>query len=129
MHTRTHYSSGSKWEPVVGYSRGIRVGNSIEISGTCAVGEDGKVYGKDDPYLQTTRAIEIIKEALESLGGSLEDVVRTRIYVTDIKHWEEVGKAHGETFGSILPVTTMIEVSGLISPEFLVEVEATAIVI
>lgn len=129
MNSRTYYSSGSKWEPVVGYSRGIRVGNTIEISGTCAVEENGEVFGAGDPYTQTKKAISIIRQALENLGGSLENVVRTRIYVTNIQHWEEIGKAHGETFNSIRPVTTMVEVSRLISPDFLVEIEATAILI
>lgn len=128
MSEKMKYSTGAKWEPIVGYSRAIRSGNIIEVSGTCAVGDDGKAVCTGDPYGQTKRILEILKTAIEYLGGSLEDVIRTRIYVTDINHWEEVGKAHGEIFHAIRPVTTMVEVSKLISPEYEVEIEATAIV-
>lgn len=128
MKDRKLYSSGAKWEPVVGYSRAIRVGDIIEVSGTCAVDENGGPYATGDAYRQTKRIIDIISKAIESLGGRIDDVVRTRIYVTDISNWEMVGKAHGETFHDIRPVTTMIEVSKLISPEYLVEIEATAII-
>jgi|SRR5687768_8301781 len=128
MSNKLHYFSGSKWEPIVGYSRGIRVGNVIEIAGTCAVDEEGMPLAPGDAYAQTKRIMEIISIAIENLGGNLKDVVRTRIFVSDITRWEEIGKAHGETFHSIRPVTTMVEVSRLIAPEFMVEIEATAIV-
>ena len=128
MEERKHYSSGAKWEPVVGYSRAIRTGDVIEVSGTCAVDDNGDPYAIGDAYRQTQRIMLIISKALEALGGKMDDVIRTRMYVTDIRHWEMVGKAHGETFHAIRPVTTMIEVSRLISPEYLVEIEATAIV-
>lgn len=127
MRTRENFSSGAPWEPIVGYSRAVRIGNVIEVSGTCAVDTDGNPFGLGDPYLQTKRSLEIIANAIQSLGGSLHDVIRTRIYVTGIGQWEEIGKAHGEVFGEIRPATTMIEVSNLISPEYLVEIEATAI--
>ena len=128
MNKREYYFSGSKWEPIVGYSRGIRTGNVIEIAGTCSVDAEGKPYAENDAYHQTKRILEIITDAIDHLGGSINDVVRTRIFVSDISRWEEIGKAHGETFHSIRPVTTMVEVSKLISPEFLVEIEASAIV-
>ena len=124
---RKNYSSGAKWEPIVGYSRAVRIENTIEVSGTVSV-KDGELYGEDDPYLQTKRALEIIEEAVTSLGGSLTDVIRTRVYVTDINHWEEVGRAHGEVFKDIKPATSLFEVSQFISADFLVEIEATAIV-
>lgn len=127
MKNRLKYSTGAKWESIVGYSRAIRVGDVIEISGTCAVDENGNPTG-GDAYQQTKKVIEIIEKAIENLGGKIEDVIRTRIYVTDISQWEKIGLAHGETFHTIRPVTTMIEVSKLISPEYLVEIEATAIV-
>lgn len=128
MKERKQYSTGAKWEPVVGYSRAIRVGETIEVAGTCAVDENGEPYAIGDAYRQTKKIIEIISKAIERLGGSIDDVVRTRMFVTDISNWEMVGRAHGETFHAIRPVTTMIEVSKLISPEYLVEIEATAIV-
>ena len=128
MEKREHYFSGSKWEPIVGYSRGIRTGSVIEIAGTCSIDAEGKPFGANDAYKQTQRILEIITAAIDQLGGSINDVVRTRIFVSDIDHWEEIGKAHGETFHSIRPVTTMVEVSRLIAPEFMVEIEATAIV-
>ncbi len=127
MADRLNYSSGAKWEPIVGYSRAVRIGNVIEVSGTCAVDENGKAFAPNDAYAQSIKVFEIIKNAIASLGGRMEDVVRTRIYVTNIDDWEQIGKAHGETFRSIRPVTTMVEVSKLISPDFLVEIEATAI--
>ena len=128
MPGRKNYSTGALWEPIVGYSRAVRVGNVIEVSGTCAVGADGQVAGINDPYMQTKRCLQIIAEALRALDASMTDVVRTRMYVTDISSWESVGKAHGEAFGKIRPATTMVEVSKLISPEYLVEIEVTAII-
>ena len=123
---RKNFSSGAVWENLVGYSRAVRVGNIIEIAGTAPV-KDGKVVGKGNPYKQTKYVLEVIENVLKQAGASLKDVIRTRIYVTDISKWEEVGKAHGEFFKKIKPVTTMVEVKALINPEFLVEMEATAI--
>jgi enamine deaminase RidA (YjgF/YER057c/UK114 family) len=128
MTSRRNYSTGAKWEPIVGYSRAVRIGDTIEVSGTCAVDDEGNPFALGDPYLQAKRSLDIIRTAIENLGGSLKDVIRTRIYVTHIEHWAEIGRAHGEVFGDICPVTTMVEVSNLISAEYLVEIEATAIV-
>jgi enamine deaminase RidA (YjgF/YER057c/UK114 family) len=125
---RKNYSTGAKWEPIVGYSRAVRIGNIIEVSGTCAVDEHGQPYGSGDPYKQTQRILQIIEEAIQQCGGTMRDVIRTRTFTTDISKWEEIGRAHGEVFGSIRPVTSMVEVSRLISPEYTVEIEATAIV-
>lgn len=125
---RKNLSTGAKWEPIVGYSRAVRVGQVIEVAGTCAIDGEGNPFATDDAYLQTKRILEIIQNAIEQLGGSMEDVVRTRIFVSDIAHWTEVGKAHGEVFHTIRPVTTMVEVSNLISADYLVEIEASAIV-
>ncbi len=121
-------STGAVWEDIVGYSRAIRVGNTIEISGTIAIDENGNNVGLDDPYEQTCIIIQIAEKALNRLGVGLDNVIRTRIYTTDISRWEEIGKAHGEFFGDIKPVTTMVEVSGLITPENIVEMEFSAIV-
>lgn len=124
---RINISSGAPWEDRVGYSRAVRVGNVIEVTGTVGI-KDGQVVGENDAYLQTKRSLEIIAETLEKAGASLQDVVRTRIFVTNISRWEEYGQAHQEVFGEIRPCTTMVEVSALISPEYLVEIEASAIV-
>ena len=124
---RTNYSSGAKWEDIVGYSRAVKMGPFIEVTGTVAVDENNLLVGKDDAYVQTRFVIEKIAKVLEKAGARLEDVVRTRMFVTDISRWEEYGKAHGEFFGAIKPCTSMIEVKGLIAPEYLIEIEATAI--
>lgn len=123
---RTNYSSGAKWEDRVGYSRAVKVGNIIEVSGTVALDGNDHLVGKDDPYAQTSFIIEKIRDILERAGGSLNDVVRTRMFVTDITRWEEYGKAHGKFFAEIKPCTTMVEVKALIAPEYLVEMEVTA---
>ena len=127
MTKRRNISSEAKWEEFVGYSRAVRIGNTVEVSGTVSL-KDGKLFGSGDPYLQTKRIIEIIDEILQKLDASLNDVIRTRMFVTDISKWEEVGRSHGEAFGDIRPATTMVEVSALIDKEFLVEIEATAII-
>lgn len=126
MNKRISYPSGVKWGDIVGYSRAVQIGNQIEVSGTVATDENG-VVGKGDHYQQTKYIIEKIETVLRTAGFELKDVVRTRIFVTDISHWEEIGKAHGEFFKSIKPVTTMLEISKLIDPDYLVEIEATAI--
>lgn len=125
---RKNYSSGAKWEDIVGYSRAVKVGNIIEVTGTVAVDENNQLVGKEDAYAQTKFIIEKIEKVLKSAGSSLEDVVRTRMFVTNISRWEEYGKAHGEFFRDIKPCTTMVEVKGLIAPEYLIEIEATAII-
>lgn len=126
---RTNYSSGAKWENIVGYSRAVKVGNMVEVTGTVAVDENNLLVGKDDAYLQTKFIIKKIEKILQRAGSSLKDVVRTRMFVTDISRWEEYGKAHGEFFSVIKPCTSMIEVKGLIAPEYLIEIEATAIIV
>lgn len=125
---RTNYSSGAKWEDIVGYSRAVKIGNIVEVTGTVAVDENSLVIGKDDAYAQTKYIIEKIETVLLKAGASLKDVVRTRMFVTDISRWEEYGKAHGEFFKDIKPCTSLIEVKGLIAPEYLIEIEATAII-
>ena len=121
-------TTGAPWEKMVGYSRAVRIGNQVAVSGTAPVGENGETFAIGDPYAQTKRCIEIIEVALKEAGAELKDVVRTRVFVTDISHWESVGRAHGEAFGDILPASAMVEVSGLIDPEMLVEIEADAVI-
>ncbi len=128
MTERENLASGAPWEQIVGYSRAVRIGNTIEISGTIALDEQGNSTGIGDPYRQTVDIIRIAERILKRAGSSLKDVVRTRIYVTDIAMWQEVGRAHGEYFREILPATSMVQVAALIRPESLVEIEFTAII-
>jgi enamine deaminase RidA (YjgF/YER057c/UK114 family) len=127
MSSRTNYASGSKWEDVVGYSRMVKMGNIIEVTGTVAANENGEVVGLNNAFEQTKFIIQKIETNLARAGASLKDVIRTRMFVTDISRWEEYGKAHGEAFGTIKPCTSMIGVAALIEPGYLIEIEATAI--
>jgi len=125
---RTNYSSGSKWEDIVGYSRAVRVGNVIEVTGTVASGEDGKIVGENDAYAQTKFIYEKIERVLHRAGAEMKDVVRVRMFVTDISRWQEYGKAHSEFFNEIRPCNTMVEIKALIEPGYLIEIEATAMI-
>jgi enamine deaminase RidA (YjgF/YER057c/UK114 family) len=128
MSSRQNISSGTKWEEAVGYSRAVRVGNLVEVAGTTAVDEAGRVVAPGDPYEQARYIFRKIERALNAAGALMKDVVRTRMYVTDVRRWEEIGRAHGEVFRDIRPAATMVEVKALIQPELLVEIEVSAVI-
>ncbi len=125
---RINFSSGSKWEDIVGYSRAVKVGNTVEVTGTVASAEDGNVVGKDDPYEQTKYIYQRIEKVLQQAGATMKDVTRVRMFVTDISKWQEYGRAHHEFFSEIKPCNTMVEVSALIEPAYMIEIEATAVI-
>ena len=128
MNQRQNISSGAKWEDIVGYSRAVRIGNVIEVAGTTAVDDNSNVVGLGDPGAQTRFILQKIEKALHAAGATMNDVIRTRIFLTDISHWGDVGRAHGEFFANIKPASTMLEISKLINPDMLVEIEVTAVV-